>query len=51
VATIPVFQLVNDFDWGGATAFTIAVIGMALLVLVIAGRIGGRIRLASVVGG
>lgn len=33
VATITIFQLVGDFDWGGATAFTVTVIGMALMVL------------------
>ena len=26
VATITIFQLVNDFNWGGATAFTVSVI-------------------------
>jgi iron(III) transport system permease protein len=33
VATITIFQLVSDFDWGGATAFTVTVIGMAVIVL------------------
>jgi iron(III) transport system permease protein len=33
VATITIFQLVTDFDWGGSTAFTVTVIGMAVLVL------------------
>jgi iron(III) transport system permease protein len=33
VATITIFQLVGDFDWGGATAFTVTVIGMAVIVL------------------
>ena len=42
VATITIFQLVNDFNWGGATAFTVSVIGMAVAVLVIARAIGGR---------
>lgn len=42
VATITIFQLVNDFNWGGATAFTIAVIGMAVAVLVSVWLISGR---------
>ncbi len=42
VATITIFQLVNDFNWGGATAFTVSVIGMAIAVLVIARAVGGR---------
>jgi len=42
VATITIFQLVNDFNWGGATAFTIAVIGMAVVVLAIVWVISGR---------
>ncbi len=33
VATITIFQLVGDFDWGGATAFTVTVIGLAVIVL------------------
>ena len=35
VATITIFQLVNDFNWGGATAFTVSVIAMAIVVLVL----------------
>lgn len=42
VATITIFQLVNDFNWGGATAFTVAVIGMAVVVLILVGLITGR---------
>jgi iron(III) transport system permease protein len=42
VATIRIFQLVNDFNWGGATAFTVSVIVMAILVLLIVWRIAGR---------
>lgn len=42
VATITIFQLVNDFNWGGATAFTVAVIGMAVLVLSVVWIISGR---------
>src|SRR5258708_26448471 len=30
VATITIFHLVNDFNWGGASAFTVAVIGIAI---------------------
>ncbi len=42
VATITIFQLVNDFNWGGATAFTIAVIGLAVGVLALVYFISGR---------
>ena len=42
VATITIFQLINDFDWGGATAFTVAVIGMAVIVLSVVWLISGR---------
>jgi len=42
VATITIFQLVNDFNWGGATAFTITVIGMAVVVLAVVWAISGR---------
>jgi iron(III) transport system permease protein len=42
VATITIFQLVNDFDWGGATAFTVSVIGMAIVVLLAIWGVGGR---------
>ncbi|HEX6513029.1 MAG TPA: iron ABC transporter permease, partial [Chloroflexota bacterium] len=41
-ATITIFQLVNDFNWGGATAFTVSVIGMAVAVLMIIWTLGGR---------
>jgi iron(III) transport system permease protein len=34
-ATITIFQLVSDFNWGGATAFTVVDIGMAVVVLLI----------------
>jgi hypothetical protein len=34
--------LINDFNWGGATAFTVAVIGMAIAVLVVIWVISGR---------
>jgi iron(III) transport system permease protein len=42
VATITIFQLVNDFNWGGATAFTIALIVLASGVLSAAWLISGR---------
>jgi iron(III) transport system permease protein len=42
VATITIFQLVNDFNWGGATAFTVSVIGMAVGVLVLVWALTGR---------
>jgi iron(III) transport system permease protein len=45
VATITIFQLVNDFNWGGATAFTVGDIALAIGALVIIGFIGGRRRL------
>jgi iron(III) transport system permease protein len=49
VATITIFQLVNDFNWGGATAFTVAVIAMSIgVLLVIWGLTGGRVRLGEV---
>jgi iron(III) transport system permease protein len=42
VTTITIFQLVNDFNWGGATAFTVAVIGMAVGVVVLFTWLSGR---------
>ena len=52
VATITIFQLVNDFNWGGATAFTVSVICMAVAVLVIVWAFSGRrIRFEEVAGG
>lgn len=42
LATITIFQLVTDFDWGGSTAFTVSVIGVAVLVLSGAYFISGR---------
>jgi len=41
-ATITIFQLVNDFNWGGATAFTVSVIAMAIIVLGIVWIVSGR---------
>jgi iron(III) transport system permease protein len=52
VATITIFQLVNDFNWGGATAFTVSVITMAILVQLVNWRIAGRrVRLDEVASG
>jgi iron(III) transport system permease protein len=49
VATITIFQLVNDFNWGGATAFTVSVISMAIGVLVLIWAVSGRrVRLDEV---
>jgi iron(III) transport system permease protein len=45
-ATITIFQLVNDFNWGGATAFTVIDVAMAIVVLVIIAAVGGRRGLA-----
>jgi iron(III) transport system permease protein len=48
VATIRIFQLVNDLDWGGATAFTVIDIGMAIIALsVLAVLARGRIALGA----
>jgi len=48
VATIRIFQLVNDLDWGGATAFTVADIGLAIAALsVIAALARGRVSLGA----
>lgn len=42
VATITIFQLVTDFDWGGSTAFTVTVIGVAIVVLMAVYFVSGR---------
>jgi iron(III) transport system permease protein len=48
VATITIFQLVNDFNWGGATAFTVADIGLAIVALsVFAVLARGRVALGG----
>ena len=48
VATIRIYQLVNDLNWGGATAFTVADIGMAIVALVIFAALArGRIALGA----
>jgi iron(III) transport system permease protein len=50
-ATITIFQLVGDFNWGGATAFTVADIGMAVIaLLVIAILSRGRVSLGGARG-
>ncbi len=50
-ATITIFQLVNDFNWGGAAAFTVGDVGMAVIVLVIIGRLGGRLAVTGLRSG
>jgi iron(III) transport system permease protein len=46
VATIRIYQLINDLNWGQATAFTVVDIGMAILALVVIGALArGRISL------
>jgi iron(III) transport system permease protein len=48
VATIRIFQLVNDLDWGGATAFTVIDIGLAIVALsIMAVLTRGRIALGA----
>jgi len=50
-ATITIFQLVSDFNWGGATAFTVVDIGMAVIVLLIIAFFSrGRIALGMARG-
>jgi iron(III) transport system permease protein len=50
-ATITIFQLVNDFDWGGAAAFTVGDVGIAIIVLVLIQRLGGRLAVTGFRGG
>ena len=46
VATIRIYQLINDLNWGQATAFTVTDITMAILALVLIGALArGRIAL------
>lgn len=48
VATVRIYQLVSDLNWGAATAFTAADIGVAIVVLVVVGLLSrGRIALAG----
>lgn len=50
-ATITIFQLVSDFNWGGATAFTVVDIGMAVVVLLVVAFFSrGRIALGAARG-
>ncbi len=42
VATITIFQLVTDFDWGGSTAFTVTVIGVAVVIVSVVYFLSGR---------
>jgi len=51
VATITIFQLVNDFNWGGATAFTMADIGLAVAVLMLGFFLAGRRVLSRAAAG
>ena len=47
-ATITIFQLVGDFNWGGATAFTVADIGMAVIALVMIAIVSrGRVSMGG----
>jgi len=51
VATIRIYQLVNDLNWGGATAFTVADITMAILALVVFAALArGRLALGMARG-
>lgn len=50
-ATITIFQLVGDFNWGGAAAFTVSDVGMAIIALIVMGILGrGRISLGAARG-
>lgn len=50
-ATITIFQLVGDFNWGGATAFTVADVSMAVIALVIIAALSrGRVSLGGARG-
>lgn len=50
-ATITIFQLVGDFNWGGAAAFTVSDVGMAIVALIVMGILGrGRISLGAARG-
>jgi iron(III) transport system permease protein len=50
-ATITIFQLVGDFNWGGAAAFTVADIGMAVIALLLIAIVSrGRISLGGARG-
>jgi len=50
-ATITIFQLVGDFNWGGATAFTVADVSMAVIALVVIAILSrGRVSLGGARG-
>jgi iron(III) transport system permease protein len=50
-ATITIFQLMSDFDWGGATAFTVVDIGLAVIALVVFAALArGRLALGMTRG-
>lgn len=50
-ATVTIFQLVGDFNWGGAAAFTVADVGMAIVALIVIGVLGrGRISMGAARG-
>ncbi|HVR89253.1 MAG TPA: iron ABC transporter permease [Candidatus Limnocylindria bacterium] len=50
-ATITIFQLANDFNWGGATAFTVGDVGMAVIALVIVSAVGGKLAVTGLRSG
>ena len=51
VATIRIYQLVGDLNWGAATAYTVADIGMAILALLIFAALArGRLALGAARG-
>src|SRR5881296_1755427 len=51
VATIRIYQLVNDLNWGGATAFTVADITLAIIALAVFAFLArGRIALGMARG-
>jgi iron(III) transport system permease protein len=46
VATIRIYQLVNDLNWGGAAAFTVADVGLAVAALILIAIVArGRLAL------
>ncbi len=51
VATIRIYQLVNDLNWGGATAFTVADISLAIAALLVFALLArGRLALGMARG-
>jgi iron(III) transport system permease protein len=50
-ATIRIYQLVGDLNWGAATAYTVSDIGMAIIALLIFAILArGRIALGAARG-